>query len=273
MIDWLQIQRGSAPLVLCCPHTGTHIPKPLERSLESPWLARKDTDWWVELLYGDIARELGATIIRTTLTRTVIDVNRDPDGTSLYPGLVTTELCPLTTFDGEALYRAGLEPGPAEIVSRRKDYFAPYHAAISAEINRLRETYARVVLYDAHSIRSRIPRLFPGLLPELNIGTNGDMTCDPALTAMVERICRDSQFSWITNGRFRGGWTTRHYGSPANGVHALQMELACRSYLEEPEGAPDPDHWPPAFSERRAEPLRIVLRRILEACLKFARGG
>ncbi|HYK24866.1 MAG TPA: N-formylglutamate amidohydrolase, partial [Steroidobacteraceae bacterium] len=166
---WLEFQRGRAPLLVSFPHTGTDIPADIEARLASRWLARKDADWWVHRLYG-MARDLDATTVRTTISRTVIDVNRDPTGASLYPGLATTELCPLATFDGEPLYVAGGKPDAAEIAARRERYFEPYHAALAAEIERLREEHGLVVLYDAHSIRSRIPSLFEGTLRHFNIG-------------------------------------------------------------------------------------------------------
>src|SRR5882762_9995734 len=169
--EWLTVQRGSAPLLVCMPHTGTHIPAAVEAALASPWLARKDTDWWIERLYG-FAQGLGASIVRTGISRTVIDANRDPSGASLYPGQATTELCPTTTFDGELLYRAGYAPDADEITRRRRLYFEPYHHALTTEVARLRAQYPKAVVYDCHSIRSRIPRLFAGDLPNFNIGTN-----------------------------------------------------------------------------------------------------
>jgi formiminoglutamase len=214
---------------------------------------------------------MGASTLRTAISRTVIDVNRDPSGASLYPGLATTELCSLTTFDGERLYRPECEPGPGEIEARRVGFFEPYHAALSTEIERLRALYPRVVLYDAHSIRSQVPRLFEGVLPNFNIGTNDGATCDGVLTRAVERACEVPRFTRVTNGRFRGGWTTRHYGQPMRGIHAIQMELACRSYIDEPAGTPTVDNWPPPYDAARAEPVRAVLREVLRACVEFAR--
>jgi formiminoglutamase len=199
------------------PHTGTDIPPGYEHDLVSPWLARKDADWWIERLYG-FAGELGATVIRTTISRTVIDVNRDPSGVSLYPGQATTELCPTTTFDGEALYKAGAEPDAASIAERRAAYFDPYHAALRAEISRLRSHHDRVVVYDCHSIRSVIPRLFEGMLPHFNIGTNSGTACSPILSDAVEGICSSSAFSHVVNGRFKGGYITRSLGKPEQGA-------------------------------------------------------
>ncbi len=271
MTEWLKVRRGAAPLILTFPHTGTVIPAALESRLESPWLSRKDADWWVHKLYGDLARALGATTVRTTLSRTVIDVNRDPDGKSLYPGQATTDLCPLTTFDGERLYRENLEPDTLEIAARRERYFEPYHAALAAEIERLRTSHECIVLYDAHSIRSKIPRLFDGALPHLYIGSYDGASCDVTLTRSVECASNGTQFSRVTNGRFRGGWTTRHYGQPSHGVHALQMELACRGYLDEPDGAVEPSNWPPDYDSARSGPLRETLGKVLQACVDFAR--
>jgi formiminoglutamase len=268
MPDWLHIQRGEAQLIVSMPHTGTEIPPEIESRLVSPWLARKDADWHIEKLY-DFAPEMGITVVRTDFSRTMIDCNRDPSGTSLYPGQATTELCPTTTFDGEPLYRDGEAPGEAEIAERRALYFDPYHAAIAGEIARLKVRYDKVVLFDAHSIRSCIPRLFDGELPNFNIGTNSGKSCDQTLTRAVEAICKSASFSWVTNGRFKGGWTTRHYGSPHDGIHAIQLELACRGYMDEPED-PSAGKWPSHYSVERAAPMRTVLKQILQACLNFA---
>ncbi len=265
---WLKIQRGEAPLVVSLPHTGTLIPPDLERRFSSPWLARKDCDWWIDLLY-DFRHDLGATTLCTEISRSVIDVNRDPSGASLYPGQATTELCPTTTFDGEALYAGGETPDGVEIARRRAAYFEPYHGALQAELQRLKARHGRVVLYDAHAIRSRIPRLFDGELPVFNIGANQGASCDDALRDAAARVCAKSSFSSIVDGRFKGGWTIRHHGRPDQGVHAVQMELACRAYLQEPE-APTPQDWPPPFDLRCAEPVQRVLREVLEACLTFA---
>jgi formiminoglutamase len=267
--DWLSITRGDAPLVVSLPHTGTEIPEEYERGLVSPWLARKDADWWIERLY-DFAEGLRATVIRTNISRTVIDVNRDPSGVSLYPGQATTELCPTTTFDGEPLYEPGSEPTSDEIVERRTRFFDPYHATLRAEIDRLRTQHANVVVYDCHSIRSVIPRLFEGTLPHFNIGTNGGTTCARSLSDAIEQICASSGFSHVVNGRFKGGYITRSLGNPQSGVHAVQMELACRGYMREPFGPVAEGDWPTVYDEAYAAPMRAALTLILQTCLAFA---
>jgi formiminoglutamase len=270
-MDWLQVHRGEAPLVVSFPHTGTDLPPEIEPDLISPWLARKDADWWVDRLY-DFAAGLGATTVRTAISRTAIDVNRDPSGASLYPGQATTELCPTTTFDGEPLYKPGREPDHAEIARRVETYFRPYHDALQAELDRLGAVHPKVVLYEAHSIRSLIPRLFEGELPNFNIGTNSGAACDPALAGAVAAACAESGFSHIVDGRFKGGWTTRHYGRPETGVHAIQMELACRGYMDDPAEAPTEASWPTPYDPGCAAPMRAALTDILEACLRFAQS-
>ncbi|MBV9992767.1 MAG: N-formylglutamate deformylase [Alphaproteobacteria bacterium] len=267
-MDWLEVHPGSAPLVVSFPHTGTDLPAELEGRYVSPWLARRDADWWVDRLY-DFARDLGATTVRTGISRSVIDVNRDPSGASLYPGMATTELCPTTDFDGEPLYRNGQAPDDAEIARRRETYFAPYHAAIRGQLDRLRTRHDKVVLFDAHSIRSRIPRLFEGLLPQFNVGTNDGKSCGAALTRVVRTVCEISKLGHVVDGRFKGGWTTRHYGEPAKGIHAIQLELSCRGYIDEPE-TPMPHNWPTPYDQARAAGLRKVLKDIIGACLLFA---
>jgi formiminoglutamase len=269
--DWLTVIRGDAPLVVSLPHTGAEIPAEYERGLVSPWLARKDADWWIERLY-DFASGLGATVIRTAISRTVIDVNRNPSGVSLYPGQATTELCPTTTFDGEPLYEPDTELTTEEIAERRARFFDPYHATLRAEIERLRSKHPSVVVYDCHSIRSVIPRLFDGTLPHFNIGTNGGATCAPVMSDAIEKICVSSGFSHVVNGRFKGGYITRSLGRPEAGVHAVQMELACRGYMREPLGPVAEGEWPTAYDEDYAAPMRAALTLILQTCLAFAQS-
>jgi formiminoglutamase len=269
---WLTVEPRDAPLIVSFPHTGTDIPPDIEAHCVSPWLARKDADWWIDKLYV-FARDLDATVIHTAISRTVIDVNRDPSGVSLYPGQTTTELVPTTTFDGEPLWKPGRVPDTNEIERRKATYFAPYHAALAAEIARLRSTHPRVALYDCHSIRSIIPRLFPGELPVMNIGTNSGASCDMDLAEPIAAIASASRFSAVVDGRFKGGYITRRYGNPDAGVHAVQMELACRGYLREPVGPVDEESWPVPFDDGFAADIRATLRAILEACLRFAENG
>ena len=266
MNDWLDVQRGDAPLVVAFPHGGTGLGG-VEDRFASPWLARRDTDWWIAELYAFV-RELGATTVTTQVSRSIIDVNRDPSGASLYPGQATTELCPTTTFDGAPLYR-GFDPEADEIAWRRKTFFDPYHAALAGEIARLRAVHPAVVLFDAHSIRSRIPRLFGGELPQFNLGTNGGVTCDPALEAALAEVCAASGQTYVSNGRFKGGWTTRHYGAPEAGVHAVQMELSMRGYMAEPAGL-NSENWPAPLSSQPA--IAPTLCALIGACLTFAKG-
>ena len=302
MTDWLSIHRGEAPLVLAFPHTGTDIPAAIEARLVSSERARKDADWWVDQLYA-FAAGMGATMVRTSVSRSVIDVNRDPSGVSLYPGQATTGLCPVTTFDGEPLYREGEEPDETEIEARKARWFVPYHEAIATELDRLHKAHGHVVLYDCHSIRSVIPRLFDGELPHFNIGTYNGTTCARALEERVAAACgthpgegrgpvgkaAETEFNanqlqsshldpglrrggadeWtsVVNGRFKGGWTTRHYGAPERGMHAIQMELACRGYIDEPVG-PDPHPWPVPFDPEYARPMTTILARVIQACLE-----
>lgn len=239
------------------PHAGTVIPPEIAGHLVSHDLAIHDCDWFMPQLY-DFAEALGATIVRTDISRTAIDVNRDPSGQSLYPGQATTGLCPTETFDDVPLYKPGHAPRQAEIARRRISYFAPYHDALEGEIDRLRLIHPRVVLYDAHSIRSCVERLFEGELPALNLGTNSGASADAGAVAIAEKHMAASGFSSVTNGRFKGGWITRHYGRPEEGVHALQMEIAQRAYMDEPEGLAIP-----VWNPDRAATLQGTLKAML----------
>ncbi len=259
--------RNDGPLIVSIPHAGLDLPEEIAPTLVSTARARYDADLHIDELYA-FAFKLGATIVRTTTSRTAIDVNRDPSGVTLYPGQFTTDLCPIETFDGLPLYHPGQAPDAAEIARRRAAYFDPYHAALTAEIARLKSLYPTIVLYEAHSIRSRVPKLFEGRLPEFNIGANSGQSCAPELAQTIATICAAQQRSHVIDGRFKGGWTTRHYGQPATGVHAIQMELAMRTYLEE---VPEAD-WPPHYDDIHAAEAHMTLRPIITAAIDFAKA-
>jgi N-formylglutamate deformylase len=263
--DWLIVEQRDAPLIVSIPHAGDEL-RDFEPRFVDPWLARKDADWRLEQLYA-FAAKLGATIVRTKLSRSIIDVNRDPGGFSLYPGHTTTELCPTTTFDGEPLYREGEAPNAEEIAKRRALYFDPYHGALRAETARLKARFPRIALYDAHSIRSHIPRLFEGELPVFNLGLNSGRSCSAGVRQAIGALLATTGESFVIDGRFKGGFITRAFGKPEEGVDAVQMELACRAYLVEPRLC-TPKTWPRSIEAKRAAPTLVTLRRVLEAILE-----
>ncbi len=256
----VEVVRGSGPIVLGFPHAGTYVPEEIFGRLNDLGQALSDTDWYVDRLYNDLLD--GITIVRATFHRYVIDANRDPTDQSLYPGQNTTGLVPITNFDGQPIWR--VEPSREEIQQRCRDYHAPYHAALESELLRVRAIHGCVLLYDCHSIRSEIPFLFDGRLPDFNIGTYGGKTCAGTVAHAVEQICRASHgYSTVVNGRFQGGWTTRHYGNPDENIHSLQMELAQKTYLEQETG-------PFTYSDVKAEELRKILKAILGALRDLA---
>ncbi|WP_340149558.1 N-formylglutamate deformylase [uncultured Sneathiella sp.] len=257
------LSRGSSPLLLSQPHVGLEIPASIERRLTDAAKARPDTDWHIDRLYRDIAEELGATVVTAKYSRYVIDLNRDPDGASLYPGQSVTELCPTTLFDDQKLYLDGLEPDEEEVETRRGVFWQPYHDVLAEEIERIKAQHGYVLLYDCHSIRSVLPRFFEGRLPTLNLGTGDGRSLDPALERTVEEIAAASPYSHALNGRFKGGYITRHYGDPANNVHALQMELAQDDYMLE--------EAPFSYLPEKAAALQPTLKQILDAMLDFGR--
>ncbi|MEP3891295.1 MAG: N-formylglutamate deformylase [Hellea sp.] len=251
----VDIIKGSSPIILAMPHSGLYVPPNIHARLNAIGRELSDTDWHIDRLYTGLLP--GATMIRANFHRYVIDPNRDPLGTSLYPGQNTTGLCPLTDFDGISIYCKGQEPDADDIEKRRQTYHAPYHAALNAEITRVKSLHGIAILYDCHSIRSHVPFLFDGALPDFNIGTKHGETCAPAIQKAVADICAGAKdYSYVENGRFKGGWTTRHYGKPETGVHAIQMELAQKNYMQE--SMP----WP--YQEPRAEKLRAVLKSCLQ---------
>lgn len=251
----VEVRQGSSPVVLGLPHTGTEVPADIWQRLNANGRLLADTDWHIDRLYNGLL--LDATTVRATFHRYVIDANRDPEGVSLYPGQNTTGLISTTDFDGSVIWQDGQEPTAADIVLRLRDFHAPYHAALKAEMERVKAIHGIAVLYDCHSIRSHIPFLFEGRLPDFNIGTAGGTSCDPAIERAVAELAGNATgFTRILNGRFKGGWTTRHYGKPNSGFHAIQMELAQSTHL----GSEAP---PFAYDQAKADTLRPHLKSIL----------
>ncbi len=256
------VQEGEGPLILGMPHTGTTIPDALLSRLNDRGRLLADTDWHIDRLYDGLVPT--ATVVRATFHRYVIDANRDPSGASLYPGQNTTGLCPEIDFDGHPIWRPGETPGSAEIAERLATFHIPYHKALSDQIERVHARYGIAVLYDCHSIRSRIPYLFDGVLPDFNIGTNKGTTCGSVFEEAAVAVCDAAEgYTTVLNGRFKGGWTTRRYGQPRTGRHAIQMELAQATHLE--------TETPPfAYSADRAARLRLPLQALLSRIERLA---
>lgn len=259
MSETCTLHEGNAPLLVSLPHDGSEIPPALAARMTAPARRAPDTDWHVARLYA-FARGLGASILQPRYSRYVVDLNRPPDDTSLYPGQNTTGLCPTRQFSGEAVYLEGQAPSPDEVGDRVDRYWRPYHAALAAELERLRARHGRVVLWEGHSIRgSGLPFLFDGRLPDFNLGTSGGASCAPDLQLRLERVLgAQSAYDWVANGRFKGGYITRHYGDPANGIDAVQLETSQRVYMDE-------DSF--AWDEARATAAQGVIRGLLEAAL------
>lgn len=252
----VHVEQGNSPVVLGQPHGGTHVPKELHARLNERGKGLADTDWHITRLYDGLLPDL--TVVSASFHRYVIDANRDPNGHSLYPGQNTTCLCPITDFDGIPIWQDGEEPTPEECEQRRLIFHKPYHDALSAEITRVKAIHGYAILYDCHSIRSHIPFLFEGTLPVFSIGTNSGVTCAHSIETAAVDICKNAVgYNHVINGRFKGGWTTRHYGQPEIGVHAIQMELAQRAYMDEAV--------PWAYRPDLAAQLRPYLNQILVA--------
>jgi len=256
-----RFRRGTRPLLISMPHVGTYVPPQLAARLTEEAQQVPDTDWHLERLY-DFAEELGASVLVATHSRYVVDLNRPPDGASLYPGQSVTGLCPVDTFDDTPLYADGVGPDDDEIAERREAIWQPYHRQLADELARIKAQHGIAALWDAHSIRSVLPRFFEGKLPDLNLGTAQGASCDPALAQTLLGIAKEATgFTGVLNGRFTGGYITRHHGQPAKGVHAVQLEMTQCSYMQE---ALPFDYLPEVAT--RVQPH---VRRMLEAVLQF----
>jgi N-formylglutamate deformylase len=255
------LHRGNSPLFVSLPHVGTELPDDQRWRYVERAFGVEDTDWHLDRLY-DFVRELGASLIVPRYNRYLIDLNRPSENTPMYPGLNNTELCPTRFFTGDPLYRDDSAPDATEIARRVERYWRPYHDALRTELDRLRERHGHVILFDGHSIKSELPWLFDGRLPDLNLGTVNGASCASSLRSTLAAVLAgQNRFTQVVDGRFKGGHTTRHYGDPDRAVHAIQLEMCWRCYLQESA----PEIWEP----ERAEAVRPVLRELIETMLAW----
>ena len=256
----VEVNHGLGPIVLGLPHAGTYLPEGIAQKLNANGRKLSDTDWHIDRLYEGLLSD--ATTVKATFHRYVVDANRDPVGDSLYPGQNTTTLVPLTDFDGVDIWLD--PPSEADVGAVRATYHVAYHTALAAELARVRDIHGIAILYDCHSIRSDIPFLFEGTLPDFNVGTNNGTTCAPEIERVLFDICSRAQgYTSVLNGRFKGGWTTRRYGQPDAGTHAIQMELAQSTYLTAQKAPWD-------FDAAKSNVLRTHLKTILNALADLA---
>jgi N-formylglutamate deformylase len=257
-MDIFTLHRGGAPLFVSLPHDGRRVPEDIAARMTADARRVPDTDWHIARLYA-FACEMGASVIVPAYSRYVVDLNRPADDASLYPGRNTTGLCPAMQFSGAPVYRTDQEPAPDEIAARVMRFWQPYHAALADEIARLRAAHGRVVVWDGHSIRSVVPFLFDGRLPDFNLGTADGASCAPALQDKLAAVLvAQRDYTHVVNGRFKGGFITRHFGQPQQGVHAIQLELAQLNYMDEETFE---------YLPERAARTQGVIRRLLECCL------
>ncbi|MDN3652448.1 N-formylglutamate deformylase [Thalassotalea ponticola] len=250
---------GNLPLLISMPHNGTDIADHIKHTMTDVAHKVEDTDWYLDRLY-DFAKHLGAYILMPKYSRYVIDLNRDPTGVSLYPGADTTELCPTTSFKSEPLYKDGQQPTEDEITRRINDYWQPYHQAIADTLATMRHQFGKAVMLEAHSIASVVPRFFDGQLPDFNFGNNQGQSCAKSMLESIEQL-DFSPYSQVSNGRFKGGYITRHYADPKNNVHTLQLELSQRTYLDEATLA---------YDQQKADEVKPKLEMLVKQLIVFA---
>ena len=261
MTEAFTFKAGGSPLLVSMPHVGTLVPEAIAAGMTGLAKTVPDTDWHLDRLY-DFLDPLDASVLAATQSRYVIDLNRAPDDKPLYPGASNTGLCPLTSFDQEAIYRDGWAPDAAEIAARRDRVFRPYHERLASALAAIKERHGYALLWEAHSIRSRVPRFFEGRLPDLNLGSAGGVSADPGLVARLAAVAEAAAgYSHAVNGRFKGGYITRSYGKPAERVQAVQLELSQITYMDEAS--------PFGFRDDLAAGIRPVLRRLLETMLDW----
>ncbi|MBP6533698.1 MAG: N-formylglutamate deformylase [Arenimonas sp.] len=255
-----ELHQGSSPLLVSLPHNGAEIPEAIRVKLKPLAHAAPDTDWFVDRLYA-FAKDIGASILKPRYSRYVIDLNRPPDDVSLYPGQNTTGLCPVSAFSGAAIYRDGQEPDHNEIVHRRAQYWQPYHSALHAEIMRIKQLHGKVLLWEGHSIRPELPFLFEGRLPDFNLGTAAGASFPADALAHVEAVlAAQTDYSWVSNGRFKGGYITRHYAEPEHRIYAFQLELVQSAYMNDSMTA---------FDAEKALPVQALIEALIKKSINI----
>ena len=260
MTDIFNFQKGNLPLLVSLPHSGENL-GPFAEQMTPAAMRMADADWHLGRLY-EFLGHMGVSVLEAQHSRYVIDLNRDPSGKSLYPGQDVTELCPTTTFAGEAIYRQGAAPSDQGIASRVAKYWQPYHDALTAELDRIKAKHGYALLWEAHSIASHVPRFFDGKLPDFNLGTNDGNSCGGGMgERLIAALGTDRKYSGVLNGRFKGGYITRQYGNPAAGVHAVQLELSQVTYMNEKH--------PFDYLPQDAAEVAVPIRSMIEAMLDF----
>ncbi|MGL1957588.1 MAG: N-formylglutamate deformylase [Colwellia sp.] len=257
------LSKGKVGVLISMPHNGQEIPAEIAATMTVEGKKVADTDWFIDRLY-DFAQALGIYVIKPKYSRYVIDLNRGIDGVNLYPGANSTELCPTTAFDLSPLYLDEKQPSNDEIQQRITHYWQPYHQAITETLADLKQEFGKVVLLDAHSILSHVPRFFSGKLPDFNFGTvddNQDISCAAELINSVKQL-NFFPYTSIINGRFKGGYITRAYGDPTNNIHAIQLELSQSTYMNEPS-----DH----YNDVNAAQVKKKLQEFVECLISFSR--
>lgn len=258
MEDLFDFHGGSSPLLVNVPHAGTRVPDNIFGRFSNSGKRLPDTDWHVPRLYA-FAKDLGASMLCANYSRYIIDLNRPIDGKPLYDDEKSTGLIPDSLFDGSPLY-ADQEPLTEEDIKKRiETYYKPYHAKIAEVLNQLKDTHGYALLYDAHSIASRVPNLFKGKLPDLNLGTANAESCAPEIGYAISEVIRASEYTSSVNGRFVGGHITRYYGKPNKNIHAVQMEIGQSTYMDEGGDF--------AYNEDKAGKLIPTLQNVLSTLL------
>lgn len=249
------LHEGQSPLMISIPHVGTYIPPEIANRLQTHALAVADTDWHLDVLY-EFAKALDITVLQATHSRYVVDLNRPPDNANLYPGQNTTGLCPIDDFAEQAIYLPGQEPNESEIAQRVIHYWQPYHEQLQQQLSRLKNQHPQVILWDAHSIASQVPRFFEGQLPDFNFGTADHNSCPTSISdLLIDIMKQNSHISYVLNGRFKGGYITRQYGNANSNVYAIQLEMSQRLYMSEQS--------PFAYLATPASTIQVVLKQLL----------
>lgn len=261
MTETFCFEQADSPLVISIPHDGRELAPGMEGRMSDVGRSLPDTDWHVRRLY-DFAGQLGASVLAARFSRYVVDLNRPPSDEALYAGQLSTGLCPSATFDGANIYAKGKTCTSRERQRRTRTYWQPYHDMLEGVLTSTRRRFGYALLWDAHSIRSEVPALFRGVLPDLSIGTNDGASCGPRLQRAVYQAANGTDYSVVLNGRFKGGYITRHYGNPRENVHAIQLELAQQTYMDERTLRYDGD---------AAARLTVVLRAMLGEFVSNAR--
>ena len=258
----IEASAKAVPIIVSVPHSGTDFPPELEHDFLTEMRIRADdTDWFVHQLYNFVP-DMGISLIHSRYCRWVIDLNRDPESKPLYDdGRIITGLTPHSDFHGNEIYVSQDHyPNEEEINRRLALYYWPYYQKLEELLTERKAEFGQVLLWDAHSIRQFVPGIRKAHFPDLILGSNDRQSAKQGLIDIAMHNLDGFGFDLKHNDPFKGGHITRYFGNPGENVHALQLEMVKKLYMDDNERI---------YDEQSAKKIKEMLKQVFEGLLGY----